>query len=63
MEYTTYENRRNNQITIHMNNCDQIKKKGGVGEGTYHNHETLEDAIAYANWTGLRVRHCSFCMQ
>jgi hypothetical protein len=59
--YTTYENRRNPHITIHSEECTQIEKNGGVGEGEYHSHATLAEAEAYANATGLPVIRCSFC--
>jgi hypothetical protein len=61
MGYTTYESRTNPHITIHMGGCNQIMKNGGVGIGEYHFHNSLAEAEAYANTTGLRVIRCSFC--
>jgi hypothetical protein len=61
MGYTTYENRTNPHITIHVDGCNQIRKNGGVGIGDYCHHNTLAEAEAYAETTGLPVIHCSFC--
>jgi len=61
MEYTTYENRNNPHITIHEDNCSQIRKHGGVGRGEYKHHNNLQSARNYAESTGLPVKNCSFC--
>jgi hypothetical protein len=61
MGYTTYENRNNPHITIHIDGCSQIGKNGAMGIGDYKHHNTLADAEAYAKTTGLKVIKCSFC--
>jgi hypothetical protein len=61
MGYTTYENRNNPHIAIHLDGCNQIKKNGGIGRGTYHYHKTLVDAENYAKTTSLPIVKCSFC--
>jgi len=61
MEYTTYENRNNPHITIHINICNQIAKRGGIGKGMYKKHDTLQLARKYAESTGLPIKMCSFC--
>ncbi len=63
MGYTTYENRHNPHITIHISTCQQLRKNGGEGIGEYKEHETLEDARNYSQATGLPIRECAFCMQ
>jgi hypothetical protein len=61
MAYTTYENRVNPHITIHVDTCNQIKKHGGVGIGEYRYHNTLDEAKIYAMNTTLKIIECSFC--
>ena len=64
MGFTTYENRANPHVAIHRDNCNQLRKRGGIhrhGQGEYKEHETLEAARAYADGTGLPVIVCSFC--
>jgi hypothetical protein len=61
IRYTTYENRSNPHITIHVYGCNQIAKNGGSGIGDYHHYNTLGEAEVYAETTGLPVIHCSFC--
>jgi hypothetical protein len=65
MAFVTYENRANPHVTVHSENCRQIRKNGGNdkhGHGKYKNHATLSDADAYARTTDLPVRHCAFCV-
>jgi len=62
--FVTYENRHNPPVTIHLDGCGQIGKRGGEhkhNQGEYKSHGTLPQAIAYANTTGLPVIHCSYC--
>jgi hypothetical protein len=61
MGYTTYENRTNPHITIHIDGCGQIKKNGGIGRGEYYSHKSLWDAENYAKTTGLPIKKCSYC--
>jgi hypothetical protein len=64
MPFVTYENQRNPHVTIHVEGCSQIQKRGGElvqGQGEYHNHPTFEEALEYANQTELPVIKCSFC--
>jgi hypothetical protein len=63
MRYTTYENRHNPHITIHVPNCSQLRKNGGEGIGEYKEHETLDSAHKYAQTTGLPIRECAYCMK
>jgi hypothetical protein len=61
MGYTTYKNRTNPHITIHVDGCNHLRKHGGVGIGEYHHHNTLAEAEMYAETTGLPVKHCPTC--
>jgi len=61
MEYITYENRHNPHIAIHKENCNHLRKHGGVGIGEYKDFDTLEAARRYAENTGLPVILCSSC--
>jgi hypothetical protein len=64
MAFVTYENRRNPHVTIHVEGCSQIRKRGGEhahGQGEYHEHVTFSEAQLYARQTGLPVIECSFC--
>jgi len=64
MAFTTYENRTNPHIAIHRDGCNQLRKRGGEhkdGQDHYVQHATHEDAIAYAQSTGLPPTECSFC--
>ncbi len=64
MAFTTYENRANPHITIHRDNCNQLRKRGGIhkyGQGHYKQHETYNDAKMYAQGTKLPLLDCSFC--
>ncbi len=63
MAFTTYENRRNPHVTIHLAGCSQIAKRGGEhkhGQGEYKEHATFGEAKDYADHTGLPVIECSF---
>jgi len=66
MGYETYENRNNPHITIHKDNCNQLRKRGGEhqknSKGEYHKFASAEDARAYAGTTGLPMKDCYFCM-
>jgi len=56
--------KKNPHITIHCDGCNQIKKRGGrhtTGKGSYKSYSTYQDAILYAQSTGLNIIHCSFC--
>lgn len=62
--FGTYQNTHNPHVTIHREGCNQLRKHGGdhkYNQGEYKNHETMLDAISYANTTGLPVNDCSFC--
>ena len=64
MLFMTYENRANPHVAIHKENCNQLKKHGGEhvnNQGQYKDHLTYQDALKYANSTGLPVIDCSFC--
>jgi hypothetical protein len=64
MAFVTYENRRNPHVTIHVEVCTQIRKRGGEhahGQGEYHSHATFPDAQQHAQQTSLPVIECSFC--
>jgi len=64
MGYTTYENTHNPHVTIHNDDCRQIKKRGGVhryNQGKYTEHQTYDAAAGYAKGTRLPVKNCSFC--
>jgi hypothetical protein len=64
MGYATYENTHNPHVTIHKDDCRQIKKRGGehrYKQGKYVQHETYGTDATYANSTQLPVRNCSFC--
>jgi hypothetical protein len=61
MTFTTYENRNNPHIAIHHDQCNQIRKNGGIGRGEYREHETYDQARLYAESTGLPIIDCSFC--
>lgn len=65
--YTVYENHNNPHATIHKNTCKQILKNGGtvhsgVRDG-YNTFSTLDDAIKYAESTGLKYKACHFCLR
>lgn len=62
MGYTTYENRNEPHIGIHVDICGHLRKHGGKGNGEYHEHKTLNAARNYAQTTGLPIRECS-CLQ
>jgi hypothetical protein len=59
--YTTYENRNNPHVAIHREECNQLRKRGGVGRGEYKNHVNYDAARLYAESTGLPIQDCSFC--
>ncbi len=64
VSYVTYENRNNPHVTVHVEGCGQIRKRGGshkYGQGKYEDHDTLSEARTYATSTGLSVADCSFC--
>jgi len=64
MSFVTYENRFEPHVTIHVDGCNQIAKRGGehtYGQGKYENHATYGEAAEYATNTGLPIRYCSFC--
>ena len=64
MLFVTYENRRNPHVTIHLEGCGQIAKRGGKhkhGQGSYQNHSTYGEAESYAEETHLPIIYCSFC--
>ena len=64
MAYTTYENVANPHVTIHIDGCGQIKKRGGehkFNQGGYRYHDDYREALLYARGTGLPVKNCSFC--
>jgi hypothetical protein len=63
-EYTTYENTHNPHVTIHFDNCKQLKKHGGVqnyNQGCYKNYPTFSQAHTYVLTTKLPLILCSFC--
>jgi hypothetical protein len=62
--FVTYENYSNPHVTIHVDGCSQIAKRGGQhkhGQGKYHKHEAYSEASVYAQGTRLPVKLCSFC--
>ena len=59
MPYTTYENRNEPHIGVHVDICGHLRKHGGAGRGEYIEHKTLEEARNYAQTTGLPIRECS----
>lgn len=64
MAFTTYENNRNPHVTIHKDDCSQIRKHGGehkYDQGRYRNHANYEQAHEYALQTKLPLKDCSFC--
>ena len=64
MTFTTYENKNNPHVTIHRDDCKQIRKRGGehkYRQGRYANHVTYQQAHEYAVGTGLPLKNCSFC--
>jgi len=64
MPFETYENRSNPHVTIHVEGCTQLRKRGGEhqhSQGAYHSHATYQAAAAYAESTGLPLVRCSFC--
>ena len=64
MSFVTYENKNNPHVTVHVDGCNQIAKRGGehkYGQGGYRKHTTYIDAEGYASRTGLPVIDCSFC--
>ena len=64
MSFTTYENRANPHITIHINSCNQIRKNGGehkYGNGEYHEFQTYQEAKIYTKTTKLPIKDCYFC--
>jgi hypothetical protein len=66
MAFITYENHRNPHITIHLDGCSQIAKRGGQhkhGQGGYQLHDNYSMARSYAESTGLsNIIDCSFCI-
>ena len=64
MSFTTYENRANPHINIHLNSCSHLRKNGGehkYKQGEYHEFKTYEEAKKYANTTKLPIKDCYFC--
>jgi hypothetical protein len=64
MAFTTYENHHNPHVTIHKDDCNQIRKHGGehkYGGAQYQHHATYQLAQVYARGTKLPVRDCAFC--
>lgn len=62
--FVTYENTHNPHVTVHRDNCGQVRKRGGVhkhAQGRYKNHDSFVQAVAYAHSTGLPVINCSYC--
>lgn len=62
--FTTYENRLNPHVMIHLSTCNHLRKHGGkhkYGQGKYVEHTTFAEAEAYAEQTGLPVQICSTC--
>lgn len=60
----TYENTHNPHVTMHRDDCGQVRKRGGehkYGQGAYRNHDSFAKAVAYAQLTGLPVVNCSYC--
>ena len=64
MTFTTYENTANPHVTIHRAGCGQIRKRGGehqYGQGSYHDHNSYDEALQHARRTKLPIKDCSFC--
>ncbi len=64
MAFMTYENWPNRYVSIHRDDCTQLRKHGGVsrsGKRDYVRHETFAEASAHAVKTGLPIKICSFC--
>lgn len=64
MSFTTYENRRNPHVSIHRDDCNQLRKRGGQhndGEIHYVNHPTYNAAREYAQKLNLPIKDCTFC--
>lgn len=62
--FTTYEDRTNPHISIHRNNCNQLRKRGGRhkdGKIHYKQHNSYVAANAYADSINLPKKVCSFC--
>ena len=58
--FVTYENRHNPHVTIHLQGCGQVRKRGGehkYGQGKYKTHATLSEAVAYATATEPHQMH------
>jgi hypothetical protein len=65
MGFTTYQNHQNPHVTVHLNGCTQIAKRGGVhkqGQGKYATHPDCRTARTYAESTQLEIRDCSYCL-
>ena len=64
MKYITYKNISNPHVTIHKDECSQIKKRGGVhkyGQGEYIAHDEYQEARIFAESTKLLIKDCPFC--
>ena len=65
MGFTTYKNRANPHVTIHRDDCGQIRKRGGkhkYGQGEYKRHKTYQAARKYAEQTDIPIiKDCSYC--
>jgi hypothetical protein len=64
MPFVTYENTHNPHVTIHVDGCGQVRKRGGQhvhDQGRYYDHPSYNAARAHAEGTGLPLRDCSFC--
>jgi ribosome-binding protein aMBF1 (putative translation factor) len=62
--FITYENDKNQHVTVHRTGCSQIMKHGGehkYEQGRYKEHATLQQAQSYASSKGWPVAHCSYC--
>lgn len=68
-KFVTYQNKFNPHINIHLSNCNQIAKNGGIHQnpksGEYCAFSTIEAALFYseaiAKAMGLEMKKCSFC--
>jgi hypothetical protein len=64
MPFTTYWNRQNPHVSIHLSSCGQLRKRGGEhadGDEHYREHANLEDAKAYATSLSLEIRETCHC--
>ena len=60
----TYENDWTRSVTIHRTWCGHLRKHGGshaYNQGRYVKHETIDQAISYAESTGFVVNMCLSC--